>query len=587
MVHVITQSCCNDASCTAVCPAKCIHPTPDEPGFATAEMLYIDPSSCIDCGACIDECPVDAISPDIELNAKGERYLAINAAYYADHPTAADPVGPATQSGLGSPARTSPWKALRVAIVGAGPAGFYAAEELLGHPWVQVDMFDRLPTPYGLARAGVAPDHSFTKGVERAFASIAAGKSFRYLLNVEVGKHVMHDELTSRYHAVVYSSGASTDKRLGIDGEDLRGSIPATEFVAWYNGHPDYADHAFDLSAHTAVVIGNGNVALDVARMLATDTQTLARTDIADHALTALSTSGVREIHIVGRRGVAQAAYTNSEFLALGDLPGVDIVVDPGELILDPDTAAAYENRTLDRTIADKINLARAAAERAATVGNKRVIFRYLLSPIEIHGEDGVSGLVCERNEFTGQSGSVSSTGELQVVNCGLVLRAIGYRGRAIDGLAFDAARSVVPHDQGRVLDGPAGDAVAGVYVAGWIKRGATGGIGMNKQCGQETAASVLTDFAAGRLPEPSTSHRDLEDLVAARGGSVVGGPGWLNIDRSERAAGVRQGRSRVKIVHTADLLRAAQHGGGASILVGTGLQRGIPSSSSTTRPNG
>lgn len=560
MVHVITQSCCNDASCAAVCPANCIHPTPDEPGFATAEMLYIDPGACIDCGACIDECPVDAISPDTELDAKGERYLAINAAYYAaDHPSSADPHVSAALPDLRPLARTSTGGALRVAIVGAGPAGFFAAEELLRHPWVQVDMFDRLPTPYGLVRAGVAPDHASTKGVERAFASTAAGKSFRYLLNVEIGRHVTHDELTSRYGAVIYSSGASIDKRLGIDGEELRGSIPATEFVAWYNGHPDYTDHTFDLSAHTAVVIGNGNVALDVARILATDIQALARTDIADHALATLASSRVREIHIIGRRGIAQAAYTSSEFLALGDLPGVDVVIDPDELVLDPATATAFDGGTLDSTIVTKINLARAAADRRRTPGHKRVFFRYLLSPTEISGEEAVSGLACVRNQFVDTSiGSVAATEELQVIDCGLVLRAIGYRGRPIDGLPFDTSRSVVPHNQGRVVNPTTGDVVDGVYVAGWIKRGATGGIGMNKLCGQETAASVLTDFARGRLPQPTTSRDDLEQLVTARGGNPVRGSGWLNIDRSERAAGARQGRRRVKIVRTDDLLSAA-----------------------------
>lgn len=559
MVHVITQSCCNDASCVTVCPANCIHPTPDEPGFATAEMLYIDPSACIDCGACIDECPVDAISPDTELDARGERYLAINAGYYTDHSSGADSGGSATSLEPRAPAKASPGRALRVAIVGAGPAGFYAADELLRHAGVEVDMFDRLPTPYGLVRAGVAPDHPSTKGVERAFASIAAIKSFRYLLNVEVGKHVTHAELTSRYGAVIYSSGASTDNRLGINGEDLRGSIPATEFVAWYNGHPDYADHAFDLSAHTAVVVGNGNVALDVARILVTDIKALAKTDIADHALTTLAQSRVQEVQIVGRRGIAQAAYTNSEFLALGDLPGVDVVIDPSELTLDPLTAAAFDDRTLDSTIVTKINLARDVAGRQPITAHKRVVFRYLLSPTEIRGADGVSALVCVRNKFTGSpSGSVTPTDDLCVVDCGLVMRAIGYRGRPIDGLAFDASRSVVPNDHGRVLSEPAGNFIAGVYVAGWIKRGASGGIGMNKLCGKETATSVLTDFANGRLTEPSTPRDDLEELVAARGGTPVGGPGWLNIDRSERAAGARRGRRRVKIVRSDDLLRAA-----------------------------
>ena len=288
MAHVITQPCCNDASCIDVCPVNCIHPTPDEPDFISAEMLYIDPDTCIDCGACVDECPVEAIFPDDSIDEGQERYLQINADYYTDHDVSCGLVASRKEESL------PPGKELHVAIVGAGPAAFYAAEELLKHSAIRVDMFDRLPTPYGLVRAGVAPDHPSTKGVEKTFASTAAKATFEYFLHVEMGKHLNHDELTDHYGAVVYAHGASSDKQLGVDGEDLPGSIAATAFVAWYNGHPDYADRDFDLSAERAVVVGNGNVALDVARILLDDPDHLAKTDIADHALEKLRTSNIK-----------------------------------------------------------------------------------------------------------------------------------------------------------------------------------------------------------------------------------------------------------------------------------------------------
>ena len=393
MAHVITRPCCNDASCVAVCPVNCIHPTPDEPEFFTAESLYIDPETCIDCGACIDECPVEAIIPDDSLEERDEPYLQINADYYKDHDVEGGLVPPKKAPQL-------PDKELHVAIVGAGPAAFYAAEELVRKQSVKVDMFERLPAPYGLVRAGVAPDHAATKGVEKTFASVAAKKNFQYFLNVEVGKHISHDELVARYHAVIYAVGASTDKRLGVEGEDLRNSLPATQFVAWYNGHPDYADLDVDLSSERAVVVGNGNVALDVARILVSDPDELAKTDIADHAVAALRESNISEVILLGRRGVAQGAFTNSEFLALGDVDGVDVVIDPDDLILDDATAAALDDDTLDSTIATKIRLAREFSERPQTPGNKRIVFKFLTSPVEIGGDGQVDRLTCVQNAY-------------------------------------------------------------------------------------------------------------------------------------------------------------------------------------------
>lgn len=553
MAHVITRPCCNDGSCVSVCPVNCIHPTPDEPEFATAEMLYIDPETCIDCGACIDECPVEAIVPDDQLTVRDEPYLQINADYYKDHDVEGGLVPPKKAPAL-------PDGELRVAIVGAGPAAFYAAEELVRRPQVTVHMYDRLPTPYGLVRAGVAPDHSATKGVEKTFAVTSAKRNFEYFLNVEVGKHITHDELAARYHAVIYAVGAPTDKRLGVPGEDLPGSISATEFVAWYNGHPDHAGLDVNLNTERAVVIGNGNVALDVARILVSDPEELAKTDIAEHALAALRESSVREVVLLGRRGVAQGAFTNSEFLALGDLTGVDIVIDDADLALDPATEAALDDDSLDSTIATKIRLAREFAERPTTDGNRRIVFRFLTSPLELAGDGAVTTLRCVRNTYAagGDRVAVTPTDEQFDIDTGVVLRAVGYRGRPIDALPFDEGRGVVPNDAGRVLDAAGGDTVPGLYVTGWIKRGATGGIGRNRLCGQETAEAVLADFVAAALPSPPGEPADVPDLVAGRGARRIDLAGWRRIDTAERDAGRAAGRSRVKMVVVADLEAAS-----------------------------
>ncbi|TYQ12050.1 UNVERIFIED_ORG: ferredoxin--NADP+ reductase [Gordonia westfalica J30] len=560
MAHVITRPCCNDASCVSVCPVNCIHPTPDEPEFLTAEALYIDPETCIDCGACIDECPVEAIVPDDQLTERDEPYLQINADYYKDHDVEGGLVPPRKAPQL-------PDRELHVAIVGAGPAAFYAAEELVRKPSIKVDMFDRLPTPYGLVRAGVAPDHAATKGVEKTFASVAAKKNFDYYLNVEVGKHISHDELVARYHAVIYAVGAATDKRLNIEGEDLRNSVAATQFVAWYNGHPDFADLDVDLSSERAVVVGNGNVALDVARILVTDPDELARTDIADHALAKLRESNISEVVLLGRRGIAQAAYTNSEFLALGDVEGVDVVIDSEDLVLDESSEAALADDTLDSTIATKIRLAREFAERPQTPGNKRIVFRFLASPVEIAGDGEVTTLTCVRNAYTEADDdaagrvAVKATDERFDLETGLVLRAIGYRGVPVTDLPFDEGRGVVPNAEGRVQAATEGDVMPGLYVTGWIKRGATGGIGMNRLCGQETARAVIDDFVAGTIGDPSTPRDDVAALCADRGANRIDLAGWKAIDAAEKSAGKAAGRARAKFVSISEFEAAATAG--------------------------
>ncbi len=496
MAYVITQTCCNDASCVAVCPVNCIHPTPEEREFAQTEMLHIDPQTCIDCGACADACPVEAIFPEDRLTEAQTRFKDINAEYYTAHPMPENwnPLTP-------TPAPPRGQETLRVAVVGAGPAACYAAQELLERSNVEVEMFDRLPTPWGLVRSGVAPDHPGTKAVTESFEWSFRREAFALHLDVEVGRDIDHDELLAHHHAVVYATGASADRSLGIPGEDLPGSHAATEFVAWYNGHPDYADRVFDLSGERAVLVGNGNVALDVARILTMDVDELARTDIADHALEALRRSNIREVVLLGRRGPAQAAYSNPEFLALGDLNGVDVVVDESELDLDP---ASAELAAADPAVAMRMRLAREYARREPRPGNKRIVFRYLVSPTAIEGTDRVTGLRAVRNELIpGDDGALVArpTEQTLHLDAQLVLRSIGYRGVPLPGVPFDERRAIVPNEDGRVTGaGP------GVYVAGWIKRGPSGVIGTNKACAKETVAALLADFDAGRLARRRTA---------------------------------------------------------------------------------
>ncbi|WP_330232227.1 FAD-dependent oxidoreductase [Nocardia sp. NBC_00508] len=551
MPHVITQPCCNDASCVPVCPVGCIHPTPDEPGFASAEALYIDPASCIDCGACVAECPVGAITRDTAPAAA--RFLDLAEAYYQRNPL--PPGIPAAPP----PAARAEVEELRVAVVGSGPAGAYAALELLEHPGATVTMFDRLPTPWGLVRGGVAPDHPSTKSVTEVFERAAANGRFRFHLNVEVGTHITHDELAAAHHAVVYAYGASGDRRLGIPGEDLPGSASATEFVNWYNGHPDFVDRTFDLSCRRAIVVGNGNVALDIARLLAADPAELAATDMADHALAALAASAIEEVLVLGRRGPAQAAYTTPELLALTDLDGADVFAFSDEVTLDADQLAALQSDPLE------LAKAKAAAELAARRrgASRRIVLRYLGSPLEIMGDERVTGVRVARNRLErGPGGDVRAvpTGIEETIEAGLVLRAVGYRGAALSGLPFDPDRGVLPNHQGRVLHDRTGEPIPGVYTAGWIKRGPSGGIGANKKCALDTVAALVADHSAGLLPTPAATPQDLDTLVRNRQPAVVGVHGWRAIDRTERELGAVQGRPRRKLASFPALLAAA-HG--------------------------
>ncbi|PPJ06671.1 ferredoxin [Nocardia nova] len=557
MSFVVTQPCCNDAACVQVCPVNCIRPTPDDPDFRSTEMLYIDPRTCIDCGACMEACPVDAIHPEDELPDDQLRYREINADYFRRNPLDAG-TPPAPQPPVKVPKPDSP---LRVAVVGSGPAGVYAAAELMARMpsgGIDIEMFDRLPTPWGLVRAGVAPDHLGTKAITEVFRRIAAKPGFRFHLNVEIGRDLTHDELLAHHHAVIYAVGALEDRKLDIPGADLPGSVAATEFVAWYNGHPDYANRAFDLTGERAVIVGNGNVALDVARLLVSDPDALVRSDMAEHALEALRESNIREVVVLGRRGVAQAAYTTPELLALGRIPGVDVVVDPRELDLG---GVAGEDPSFSTDL--KTRVAVEYSDSTTTPGNKRIVLRYLASPVRLLGADHVEGVEIVRNELVRtERGTLEArpTGTTEILDAGLVLRSIGYRGTAVPGVPFDADAGRIPNIDGRVLDPDTGAALAGVYTTGWVKRGPSGVIGTNKLCAQNTVAALIDDLLSDRLPQPKPGRdRDaLSALVVERRPEVVDGKGWLAIDAAERKGGRDRGRPRVKITDTAEMVEIA-----------------------------
>lgn len=436
---------------------------------------------------------------------------------------------------------------LRVAVVGSGPAGFYTAAALQASDLaVEVDMIERLPTPWGLVRLGVAPDHPNIKAVSRAFEKIARVEGFSFFGNVEVGKDVSHADLRRLYDAVVYTVGAQADRRLGIPGEDLAGSWAATEFVAWYNGHPDFQHLRFDLAGERAVVVGNGNVAVDVARMLALTEGEIAPTDATDEAIAAITGSGIREIVVLGRRGPVQAAFTSPELQELGELAGTDVVVDPLDLELDPASAAALAE---DRATARRnVEILREYAQRAPSGKPKTLRLRFCVSPVAILGDGKVEALEVVRNTLTanehGRTRAVA-TGEIEVIPCSLVLRSVGYRGVPLPGLPFHEEHGVIPNAGGRVV-GEDGSPLAGVYCAGWIKRGPSGVIGTNKKDATETVGLLLEDARAGLLADKLDGS--LEGLLRERGVEFVEYASWEAIDEHERSLGEEQGRPRVKL---------------------------------------
>jgi ferredoxin/flavodoxin---NADP+ reductase len=533
--HVITQSCCSDGSCVYACPVNCIHPSPDEPGFATAEMLYIDPAACVDCGACVSACPVGAIAPDARLEPGQLPFVALNAAFYPE------PDGKLPPTSKLAPVLEAPKVASRggapltVAIVGSGPAAMYAADELLTQHGVRVNVFERLPTPYGLVRAGVAPDHQSTKRVTKLFDEIARRRGFRFYLNVEVGSDLTHAELLAHHHAVLYAVGAPNDKRLDIDGMGLPGAGTATEMVAWINGHPEFTDLPVDLGHETVVIIGNGNVAFDVARILTTDPDALARTDISDHALAALRESRVQEVVIAARRGPADSAFTLPELIGLTST--CDVVLDAA----DHDLVARDLATASDPLTRNKLEILTKLGDAAAPATRPRIRLAYQLTPNRVLGDGRADGV-----EFV-----VTGTEEARQLAAGLVLTSIGYRGKPIRDLPFDHARAVVPNDGGRVTGAP------GSYVAGWIKRGPTGFIGTNKSCAAQTVHNLVADYNDGLLTGPTGKPAALDKLIRGRKPEVVDAAGWRAIDDAEVARG-GDTRPRDKFTTIEDMLAAA-----------------------------
>ncbi len=421
----------------------------------------------------------------------------------------------------------------RAAVIGAGPSGFYTTDQLLKAGFA-VDLYEALPTPFGLVRAGVAPDHPKIKSVTRVYEKTAQHPDFRYFGGVELGKDISRLQLLERYHAVVYAIGTSTDNRLGIPGEDRPGSHSATEFVAWYNGHPDFADHEFDLSATRAVVIGNGNVAVDVARMLVLDPDEVAVTDTADHAVEGLAGCGVQEVIVLGRRGPAQAAFTTPELRELGELTRADIQVDPFEV----------DDSELDSGAKRNLEVLRDYARRDPSGKDRRVELRFLYSPVEILGEgsDGpVTGIRVVKNRL--ESGRAVPTGEEHVIACELVFRSIGYRGVPVADIPWDAKRGLICNEGGRVAPGE--------YAVGWVKRGPSGVIGTNKKDAADTVARILEDREAGALNEPTVVPEVPEGAVTWEG--------WRAIDEVETSAGEAQGRPRVKLVRVEHMHDAAR----------------------------
>lgn len=442
---------------------------------------------------------------------------------------------------------------LRVAIVGSGPSGFYAAEELLKSDLsVTVDMIDRLPTPFGLVRSGVAPDHPKLKMPAVVFDKVAHLPGFAFFGNIMVGRDISVEELQATHHAVIFACGAQSERSFGIPGESLPGSHTATEFVGWYNGHPDYRDRHFDLSQEIAVVVGQGNVAADVARILSKPVDELKTTDISTHAIDALAASKVREIHIIGRRGPAQAKFTNKELKELGELNGCVASVTADDLRLNPESQLEIADKN-NYIAAKNIEILNAWAASPVQAGGKRIVFHFLESPVEIGGEGRVQRLMLERNRLEGSAfdQQAKGTGQLHELSCGLVFRSIGYRGIPIPGVPFDERKGIFPHEAGRIVGRQ------GLYVAGWIKRGPSGIIGTNRACSLETVATLRSDLASmdsGAKP----GFSGLTQQLAAKSLNAVDYAGWQAIDALETQRGAALGKPREKMTRIEEMLAVA-----------------------------
>lgn len=458
---------------------------------------------------------------------------------------------------------------LRVAIIGAGPAGLYTADALLKKKELHcsIDIFNHLPTPYGLVRDGVAPDHQSIKAVTRVFERILEHSNVRYFGNVTFGTDIHHEELKELYDQIVYATGAQSDRRMGIEGEELAGSYPATAFVGWYNGHPQYRDHEVDLSHERVVVVGNGNVAMDVARILLKSPEELAKTDMADHAIEKLRYSKVREVVMLGRRGPVQSAFTNVELREFGELADVNVVVDPAELELDEGSQEALAS---DKMADKNMTTLRAYAARTEQTGSRTLRMRFLASPVEILGEDGrVTAVKIERNELTvSDIGALRAkgTGQYETIEAGLVLRAVGYKSLPLMGVPFDETTATITNVAGRVVTQRTGEPVVGEYCVGWAKRGPSGIIGTNKADAVATVSSMVDDVP--ELMGIADSNRDPAKIVAiieAREPNYVNYQAWRCLDRYELNRGAEQGRPRVKVTKVEEMLDIIEQEAAAS----------------------
>ncbi len=459
---------------------------------------------------------------------------------------------------------------LRVAIIGSGPSGFYAADHLLkqSNLVVEVDMFDRLPTPYGLVRGGVAPDHQKIKSVTKAYDRIAAHPNFRFYGHVEFGTDITRQDIARHYHAVIYAVGAQTDRRMDIPGEDLPGSHAATEFVAWYNAHPDFADCEFDLTAENVAVIGLGNVAMDVIRILSSTPEELMETDIADYALEALRHSRVKNIYVLGRRGPAQAAFTNPEIKELGELHNASVIVAPEEVQLDPHSQKFIDSGE-DKVASKNVEILRHYSGQPDSGKARRIVMRFLVSPTQINGTDKVESITIVKNELVADDkGNLKAraTGQHETIPVGLIFRSVGYHGVPLPGVSFDHKRGTIPNDKGRV-QGADGGAVPGDYCVGWIKRGPSGIIGTNKPDSVETVEMLLEDLRAGKLMTPEAPNRAAVEALLS-GVNYVTYKDWQILDEIEQENGLVRGAPRLKFSRIEDMLEAIHERKNATVIL-------------------
>jgi ferredoxin/flavodoxin---NADP+ reductase len=446
---------------------------------------------------------------------------------------------------------------LRVLVVGAGPSGFYTAEALLKElQAVSVDLLDRLPTPYGLVRYGVAPDHQKIKSVTKMYEKTSHDPRFRFLGNVRFGSDITHDEAKKHYHAIVYTVGASADRNLGIPGENLAGSMSATEFVAWYNGHPEYCERIQNLNAQHVAVVGMGNVAVDVTRILAKSTDELRTTDIADHALEVLKDSKVTDIYMLGRRGPAQAKFTTKELRELGELHNADIIVNPAELELSEASLASISD---DPGMKKNIEILQAFSKKPLGGKPRRVHIRFLVSPVELLGDTNVTHMKLEHNRLDDALNAIG-TGEFETLPMEMVFRSVGYKGVALPGVPFDSKRGVIPNAEGRVLDAPGGTPVTGEYVAGWIKRGPSGVVGTNKADAHDTIKILVAEQEIlTAISAVDASPEAIVKLLESKGIQYVSFKHWLALDAHELQLGAAQGRPRVKVTSIEKMLELSR----------------------------